>query len=281
MVENEELRIGGKEGLKQAAKKQEEFPRAVADRLEALARRGKKDASYALSARAEIWQALDSEQAKLAPSMSTQIRKRAIRNWRLGKSTDWIQDRKSAELSEQEVNYGPRIDPDFAASLVRYTYLRRERGYSEERAVKGAAGVKEAVLNEIEHRAFEMVLGKRGFTRPNAKDPAIRLAKAVLKDWLPSEPAYRLIPPIRATALTIEKIVHTVVPFLDELAGKPIGYSVPRSGEDDPSKLNPALGALVEIARMEHPDASLERVRSSIRSYRKLKSMPANGTTST
>jgi hypothetical protein len=140
MVENEELRIGGKEeGLKQACKKQKELARAVADRLEALAQRGKKDASHAMSVGAQIWQALDSEQAKLAPSMSTQIRKRAIRNWRLGKSTDWIQDENTALLSNQEVNYGPRIDPDFAASLVRHTYLRRERGYSEERAVKGAA----------------------------------------------------------------------------------------------------------------------------------------------
>jgi hypothetical protein len=175
-------------------------------------------------------------------------------------------------LRDQEVNYGPRIGPDFAASLVRLAFLRLERGYSEERAVKEAAGVKEADLNAIEHCALEMVLGKRGFTRPDAKDAAIRLAKAVLEDWLPSEPDCRLVPPAHTAAVTIEKIVHISVPFLDELAGKPIGHSVPyRVGDDDPAKMNPpALGALVAIARIAHPKASLEHVRRSIRSYRRI-----------
>jgi hypothetical protein len=220
MVENQELRrIGDKEGLKQACKKQKELARAVADRLEALARRGKKDASYAKSAGAQIWLALDSEQAKLAPSISTQIRTaRAIRNWRLGKSRDWIQDENTALLSDQEVNYGPRIDPDFAARLVRHAFLRQERRYSEERAVERAAGIRESDLNAIEHRAFELVLEKKGFTRANPRDRAVLLAKAVLREWLPSEPDCRLVPPTQPTTLTIEKIVHAVVPFLDELA---------------------------------------------------------------
>jgi hypothetical protein len=165
---------------------------------------------------------------------------------------------------------GAVVDPAFAASLVRHAFLRRERGKSEEQAVEEAAGVREAELSAIEHRAFELVLGKRGFTRTNTKDRAVPLAKAVLKDWLPSEPACRLIPPTEAPALTIEKIVHIAVPFLDELAGRPIGHSAPYRDEDDPAEISPpALGALVAIARMAHPQASLEHVRHSIRSYRR------------
>jgi hypothetical protein len=283
IIEDEELRIADNEELKQARKEQRNLVVwAVTDRLEALATRVKKNTSYAMLVGAQIWQALDSEQAKLAPSIGTQIRtKRAIRNWRLGKSRDWVQDPKSGELRDLEVNYGPRIDPDFAASLVRCSYLRGERGYSEERAVKEATGTKEVDLNAIELRAFELVLRKRGFSRANPKDRDVQLAKAVLGEWLPSESDFRLIAPTQAPALTIEKIVHIVIPFLDEVAGRPISYSVPPSGEDDPAKLNPALGALVAIARIEHPDASLERVRSSIRSYRKLKLMPGNETAST
>jgi hypothetical protein len=54
------------------------------------------------------------------------------------------------------------IDPDFAATIVRHAFLRRERGRSEEQAVEEAAGVKEADLNTIERRAFELIVGKRG-----------------------------------------------------------------------------------------------------------------------
>jgi hypothetical protein len=258
--------------LKQALEKLKGLEQAVKDHLEALARRGKRDASYATLVGAQIWQALDSEQAKLAPSISTQIRTaRAIRNWRLGRWRNWIQDENSTAWSDQEVNYGPRIHPDFAAGLVRHAFLRRERGRSEEQALEEAAGVKEAHLNAREHRAFEMVMGKRGFTRANPKDRAVLLAKAVRRDSLPSEPDCRLIPPTQAPGLTIEKIVHVVVPFLDELAGRPIGHSAPyRKNETDPAKISPApLGALVAIARLAHPKASLEHVRRSIRSYRK------------
>jgi hypothetical protein len=264
-------RTADKEALEQAAKRQKKLEQAVKNRLEALARRSKKDDSCAAIAMAQIWHTLDSEQAKLAPSVNTQIRtKRAVRHWRLGKSRDWVQDQKSGEWSDQEVNYGPRIDPDFVASLIRHAFLRRERGRSEERAVEEAAGVKEADLNAIERRAFELVLGIRGFTRSGPKDRAALLAKAVLRDWLPSEPDCRLIPPTQAPALTIEKIVHIVVPFLDELAGKPIAHSAPYRDEEDPAKINPpALGALVAIARMAHPQASLEHVRHCIRSYRR------------
>jgi hypothetical protein len=225
---------------------------------------------------AQIWHALHSEQAKLAPSISTQIRTtRATRNWRLGKLRDWIQDGKSAEWIDQEINYGTRIDPDFAASLVRHAFLRRERRRSEEQAVEKAAGVKEADLNTIERGAFELIMGKRGFTRTNPKDRAVPLAKAVLKDWLPSEPALRLIPPTEAPGLTIERIVHIVVPFLDELLGKPVGHSVLNRDEDDPVKVSsPALGALLAIAKMAHPEASLERVRYSVRSFRRLNLTP-------
>ena len=105
--------------------------------LEALATRSKKGKLQAVSGKAKIWQALNSHQAKLAPSMGTQIRTaRAIRNWRLGKSRDWKQDEK-LEWKEREVEYGPRIAPDFVASLVRHAFLLRERGCSETQAVKG------------------------------------------------------------------------------------------------------------------------------------------------
>jgi hypothetical protein len=263
--------------------KQGELERAFEDRLEALAQRSKKSALHVASAKAEIWRALNIEQTRLAPSVNAQIRtKRSIRNWRLGKSTDWIEDQKSGKWSDQEVNYGPRIDPAFAASLVRLAFLRRERGKSEEQAVVEAAGVKEVDLSAIEHRAFELVIGKRGFTRTNAKDRAVPLAKAVLKDWLPSEPACRLIPPTEAPALTIETIVHIAVPFLDELAGRRIGHSAPYRGRDNPAEISPpALGALVAIARMAHPRASLEHVRHSIRSYRRLNVTPMGRTRST
>src|ERR1700675_3099094 len=50
--------------------------------------------------------------------------------------------------------------------------IGRERGRSEEQAVKEAAGVKEADLSTIERRAFEMVTRKHGFTRTNPKDRA-------------------------------------------------------------------------------------------------------------
>jgi hypothetical protein len=266
-----------KEELEQALKKQAGLHKGLQNRLEALARRSKKGESHVGLAMAQIWHALDSEQAKLAPSISTQIRTtRATRNWRLGKLRDWIQDGKSAEWSDQEINYGTRIDPDFAASLVRLAFLRRERRRSEEQAVEEAAGVKEADLSTIERGAFELIVGKRGFTRTKPKNRAVALAKAVIKDWLPSEPALRLIPPTEAPALTIERIVHVVVPLLDELWGRPIGHSAPYRDEDDPAKLNPpALGALIAIARMAHPEASLEHVRHSIRSYRRLNLTPA------
>ena len=269
-----------KEELEQALKKQEELQKGLQNRLEALARRSKKSESHVVLAMAQIWHALDSEQAKLAPSISTQIRTtRATRNWRLGKLRDWIQDGKSAEWSDQEINYGTGIDPDFAAIILRHAFLRRERGRSEEQAMEEAAGVKDADLSTIERRAQELIVGKRGFTRTDPKDRAAPLAKAVLKDWLPPEPAFRLIPPEKAPALTIEKIVQIVVPFLDELAGRRIGHSAPYRDEDDPAKMNPpALGALVAIARMAHPQASLEHVRHSIRSYRRLNLTPMGRT---
>ena len=157
------------------------------------------------------------------------------------------------------------------------TRFRRERGRSEERAVKEAAGVREADLNTIERRAYEMVMGKRGFTRTDARDRAVPLAKSVIKDWLPSEPA-SVYPAGKSPVATIEKIVQIVVPFLDELAGRRIGHSGPYRNEDDPAKMNPpALGALVAIARMAHPEASVEHVRHSIRSYRRLNLTPMNG----
>ncbi len=267
----------------QPTDKQEELEGAFENRLEALAQRSKKSSLHVALAKAGIWHALNIEQSRLAPSVNTQIRKRrSIRNWRLGKSTDWIEDQKTWKWSDQEVNYGPRIDPAFAASLVRHTLLRRERGKSEGHAVEEAAGVSEADLSAIEHRAFELVIGKRGFTRTNAKDRAVPLAKAVLKDWLPSEPACRLIPPTEAPALTIEKIVHIAVPFLDELAGRPISHSAPYRDEDNPAEISPpALGALVAIARMANPQASLEHVRHSIRSYRRLNVTPMGRTRST
>jgi hypothetical protein len=267
------------EELKQALEKQKELQQALQNRLEALAWRSKKGGSHVVLAMAQIWPALDSEQARLAPSMNTQIRTtRAIRNWRLGKPRDWVQGERNPEWREREVNYAVRIDPHLAAGLVRHGFLLRERGRSEEQAVEEAAGVKEADLSATEHRAFEMVTGKRGFTRTNPKDRAVPLAKAVLKDWLPSEPACRLLPPTKAPSLTIEKIVHIVVPFLDELAGRQIGHSAPYRDEDDPAKINPpALGALLAIARMAHLQASLEHVRHSIRSYRGLNLTPANG----
>jgi hypothetical protein len=75
--------------------KQEELPKGLQNRLEALARGSKKSESDAASAKAKILHALDSEQAKLAPSISTQMRTtRATRNWRRGKLRDWIQDGK-------------------------------------------------------------------------------------------------------------------------------------------------------------------------------------------
>jgi hypothetical protein len=266
-------RTVGTEGLKQTNERQQQLEQALENRLKALGQRSKKEGSHVKLALAQIWHALDSEQAKLAPSLNTQIRtKRAIRSWSLGKSGDWIHDEEKLQWSYQEVRYGPRIDPNFAASLVRHTFLRRERGRSEEQAVEEAAGVKEADLNMIEHRAFELVVGRRGFTRSHPKDRAVELAKAVLKDWLPpSEPALRLIPPTEAPSLTIERIVHIVVPFLDELGGRRIGHSAQyRDDEDDPAKIDPpALGALLAIARMARPRASLEHVRLSIRSYRR------------
>jgi hypothetical protein len=267
------LRQGDKcDELEVSLKTRQGLQLALQNRLEALAERSKKGQLQVDLAKAQIFHALDSEQANVAPSINTQIRtKRAIRNWRLGKSTDWIEDQKSGKWSDQAINYGPRIDPDLAASLVRHAFLRRERGRCEERTVEEAAGVKEADLTAIEHRAFELVIGKRGFTRTNAKDRAVPLARAVLRDCFPPESDYRLIPPTEAPALTIEKIVHIVVPFLDKLAGKSISYTPPDPDEDDPAKINPpALGALVAIARMAHPEASLERVRYSVRSYRKL-----------
>jgi hypothetical protein len=134
----------------------------------------------------------------------------------------------------------------------------RERGRSEEQAVEEAAGVKEAGLSTIERRAFELIVGKRGFTRTSPKDRAVQLAKAVLKDWLPSEPALRLIPPTEAPGLSVERIVHIVLPFLDELSGKPVGHSVLNRDEDDPVKISsPALGALLAIAKMAHPSRAL------------------------
>jgi hypothetical protein len=270
----------GADKVKYALEKQKELKQALENRLKALAQRSKKEDSHADLAIAQIWHALHSEQAKLAPSINTQIRtKSAIRSWRLGKSRDLVQDVEKPEWSYQAVNYGPRIDPNFAAGLVRHAFLRRERGRSEEQAVEQAAGIRESDLTTIEHRAFEMVTGKQSFTRINPKDRAVQLARAVRKDWLPSEPALRLIPPTEAPALSIERIVHIVVPFLDELAGRRIGNSAPYRDEDDPSKLNPpALGALIAIARTAHPQASLEHVRHSIRSYRRLNLTPIGRT---
>jgi hypothetical protein len=270
-------RTVGTEGLKQTNERQQQLEQALENRLNALAQRSKKEGSHVKLALAQIWHALDSEQAKLAPSINTQIRtKSAIRNWRLGKSRGWVQDEEKPEWSYEEVNYGPRIDPTFAAGLVRHEFLRRHRGRSEEQALVEAAGVREGDLSSIERRAFEMITGKQGFTRTNPKDRAVPLAKAVIKDWLSPEPASRLIPPGEAPSLTIEKIVQTVVPFLDELTGRRIGHSAPYRRDDaDPAKINPpALGALIAIARMAHPHASLEHVRHSIRSYRRLHLTP-------
>ena len=162
-----------KEELEQALEKREEMQKGLQNRLQALARRSKKSESHVVLAMAQIWHALDSEQAKLAPSISTQIRTtRATRNWRLGKLRDWIQDGKSAEWTDQEINYGTGIDPELAASLVRHAFLRRARARSEEQALEEAAGVKEADLSTIERRAFELIVGCRF---PARTDPGFPL----------------------------------------------------------------------------------------------------------
>jgi hypothetical protein len=243
--------------------KQQGLELALQNRLEAIAKiAGKGDRQVAF-ANGQIRQALDSEQVKLAPSLGTQLRtKREFRDWRLGKDRNW---------KGEAVEYGPRIDPDWAARLVRHSFLRQLRRYSEERAIEGSAGVTVKDLNAIERRAFEIVVGKRGVTRSDRNDRAVLLANAVLKDWLPREPDFRLVPPEDAPSLTIQKIVHLVVPFLDELAGKPIGHSNPYKKENYPAKMNPpALGALVAIARMAHPEAGIGHIRNAIRSFRNL-----------
>jgi hypothetical protein len=241
--------------------KQKKLELALQNRLEALAKLGKKDELQVALAKAQIWHALDTEQAKLAPSIGTQTRtKREIRDWKLGKSVDW---------KGEVANYGPKIDPDLAIKLVRHRFLLSRR-YSEERAVEASARVTENDLNAIEYGALEIVTGRRGVTRSAPDLRANRLAKAVLADWFPSEPPFRLIPPKDAPSLTIEKIVHSVVPFLDELAGQPIRGGRPDKDDCPASMDPPGLGALVALARMAHPNASFEHVSDMIRSFRGL-----------
>jgi hypothetical protein len=235
---------------------------ALQNRLEALAHLHGKNSSDVALAKARIWCALMDRQAALAPSIRTQLRtKRAIRDWRLGKDS-------------ANPEHDSRINSDWAAKLVRFESLRPKR--SEQRAIKAAGTTSEEDLDAIERTALNIVMGKRGLTRlhTDSRNPvtqAAHLARAVLAGWLPPEPALRLVKPENAPALTIQAIVHTVVPILDDLAGIPIKSGSPYKQVASLASLDPPqVGALASIVRMEHPNARIAHICNMIRSYRRL-----------
>jgi hypothetical protein len=241
--------------------RQQELEHALQNRLEAIAKLHKKSPADVALAKAKIWIALNGRQAALAPSIGTQLRTmKDTRDWRLGKD--------SANLE-----YGSRINADWAAKLVRFESLRPK--YSEQRAIEMAAMTSERDLNAIERAALDHVMGKRGLTRvhPDPRNPstkAARLARAVHRKWLPPERPFRPVKPENAPALTVETIVHTVMPILDDLAETSLGPGSPNKNPGDLANLNPPhLGALAAIVRMAHPEARLNHICNAIRSHRR------------
>jgi hypothetical protein len=185
--------------------------------------------------------------------------RRAVREWRAALSTHGGNGESEGKDSLR----------DWVAVLVRKARLQsREPGWrrhSEATAIEGSVNVTYADLSEIEKRAANMIIGKRRPLRVLRNDRAEKLAKAVRDEWIKPVPQFRR--KRRARTLSIDAIVLTVLPILDDLANGPI--KLPMNYEDDPARMEPsALGALVAIARMWHPNANYEYIRHLVQNSR-------------
>jgi hypothetical protein len=234
---------------------------ALQDRLEAVARGSGRSALDIKISKTQIFLDLNHEQLKLIPpSLSHQKRtEKEIRNWAAGKGS-----------------HGPPFCPDFAARLVRIESLRRgvrSRRFSEENAIWASKGVGYADLTSKEKRAADFVLGRRRRWRHDPADPDMQIAKAVSSDWLTPVPPFRAK---NARSLSIEAIVHTALPHIDELANANIRGGTP-DNEHDPAVMEPpGLGALVAIVRMAYPNAGFEYICDLIQSYRQAPTSASN-----
>jgi hypothetical protein len=228
----------------------ENLYKALQNRCGAIALVAGKDPRDVGITTALIFFELSLEQSKLIPPCVD--RQREMRNWRAGKK-----------------EYGPPIAPDWAAKLVRKASRRmgvQTPRHSEAKSIEASTSIAYADLTLVEKRAVDVAIGNRRAARRTPDDRAIKLAKAVRREWL------RPVPPFReaqATALSIEAIVRIALPHLDALANGPIRGGTP-DNDDDPATMEPpGLGALVAIARMTHPRAGWEYICDVIRKCRK------------
>jgi len=86
-------------------------------------------------------------------------------------------------------------------------------------------------------------------------DPATKIAKKAQAEW--GSPAK--YPRQQSPRLSLEKIILTAIPFIEELAGKKIRGVTPKS-ERSIEMEPPEFGALVALARMHKRGASFEYV---------------------
>jgi hypothetical protein len=238
-------------------RKQQRLHSALQNRLEAIAKESGKSPHDARVTKLKIFCELGFEQAKLVPrSIASQRRiEGENRKWKAGKEP-----------------YGPSIAPDFAASLVRMAFLRRgirSRRYSEEQAISESKGVTRDQLTAVERRATDIVLGLRRSPRGKPHDRAAQIAKEVLATWFPPVPPFQPKHPDDARSLSIDAVVRIALPFLDELAGRPIRGGTPDNDHDPASMEPPGLGALVAFSRMAHPKASVEYICDLILAHRR------------
>jgi hypothetical protein len=210
----------------------------------------------ALTARAEIFWAIDDERRRRRPPRYEC--RRAIRAW--------------------EVGCGESFEEDEAARLARIGSLRlgiRSRHHSEEEAIEGSRGVKFGDLPIVEHRAAEIILGRRRAAKKKSMEPGSRIAKFVQSEWIakvphvrrykrePGSDCFRAFSPI-----PIASIVRAVVPILDRLAGKPIASGIPTSL--DLNTMKPAgIAALYAIIQLEYGSISIDTVYRGLLKFRR------------
>jgi hypothetical protein len=170
------------------------------------------------------------------------------------------------ELRAWEAN-GELFGIDFAARLVRMAALRlgiRSRRHSEEEAIEASRGIKFQNLPSVERRATEIVLGRRRAAKSNRMEPASRIANQVRSEWIAKVPSVRRN---KGRPISISSIVRIAVPFLDQLAGKPIASGIPTC--HDLHSMKPAgMGALFAIVRLAYGMASLDHVYQALLEFR-------------
>lgn len=207
-------------------KRQQRLTDALRNRLEAVAARTGKAPLDARIAMVKIFAAIEDQKRALVGVRPSKKYQEHIWKWR---------------------NDARKMTPDFAAAIVRIVRLRMgigSRKRREQAAIQLAVGVTSHSLSTVEARAARMLMGEGRITQ-NPHDKANEIARAARAEW--GSPA--IYPRQRSPQLSLEKVILTAVPFIEDLSDKKLRGTTPKSNE--PIEMEPpefgALMALVQI----------------------------------